>query len=801
MAQPVDWVGPFIENELRAVIAWKQKVKTAKARDDLHSRFGDDGSNFSSEIVPSDLPDEPRLQVSKVSSVNDPVTLVVTDGFTRVKARLSDAAVAVLETEMDEKIDVEMKGDVFSIRQASVISTPMGPSDEHVQLAIKDLAYTYHLRKIVGQPKPIQEREKVVRLLGEITRLRHQQYAVAEDRHESSPDPLSVDTVAGAAHNEQQHTRNVNNTPRSQRTIPQHHSSPPVASQQSSTTQPTIATQVPNRRRPSGPTLLNDGFEIEDGANLDRPVQGGFGVSTRTSSPPSAGPYQSAAPTDSNGKLLSLLRKRKAEALAKSSPPSRAPKLAETHARPHVQASRKELPQASQPDVQAEPVNTRRNSLLLTDPPHSPQARTFPSSLEGHEKSGYTDVPKPQAELGRAPWSEQAISHHAISSGTAPRDCTRRRVPRDQQRLLENASSWLPSLPGQQFPQPNIPIELLTRWNAQVLESAGKQAQPDATTVEIEPTNEQPDHLAAGSPMDASDSSSSETSSEYEEFTASQWPPSNPVSPQQARPNLPPDSTMGSNPKPSPVQSKAYAYRPPSSSNGNSSRPASAQAGQDKHSFGGSSNSATRPLSAHGRQEARAPNSSNEGASRRPSTPRTQHVVPSSNINASPGAAHPLPKRPDWIANGNAVPRVSSAPRSQASVSPAIRPNRRTTNPSQSQNISTPTHSSQTRMNGPLGSSPHQSPLPSQRSERAFQYQGTALSTPKNLPMTNERNELPLGTTPTSVVKATQLNCEDHEEDEMDIEMSVPQPLEQDPALAHRKKRSKFFCDAQRRLW
>ena len=64
MAKPTDWVGPFVERELAAVIDWHKNNK-GRSRE---SRFSDDGSNFRSTARNFSLSDEPLVQITEVKS-------------------------------------------------------------------------------------------------------------------------------------------------------------------------------------------------------------------------------------------------------------------------------------------------------------------------------------------------------------------------------------------------------------------------------------------------------------------------------------------------------------------------------------------------------------------------------------------------------------------------------------------------------------------------------------------------------------------------------------------------------------
>lgn len=123
----------------------------------------------------------------------------------------------------------------------------------------------------------------------------------------------------------------------------------------------------------------------------------------------------------------------------------------------------------------------------------------------------------------------------------------RRKVPANQQLLLNENSSWLPSLPGCHFPRPNVPIELLTKWN-----SAPSPSQRSTAAFNESASHSRDEHSLRASSSTSrrtsreqgkiSPSSSSRSTDDSDEpVDESDWPLSQP----QARPDLPPDSSTG----------------------------------------------------------------------------------------------------------------------------------------------------------------------------------------------------------------------------------------------------------------
>ncbi|RMY38927.1 hypothetical protein D0864_16387, partial [Hortaea werneckii] len=160
----------------------------------------------------------------------------------------------------------------------------------------------------------------------------------------------------------------------------------------------------------------------------------------------------------------------------------------------------------------------------------------------------------------------------------------RRRIPPQQQSLLDRRESWYPSVPGQVFPVPNVPIELLKAWDlaARDTHAQSKEASRgrDLEKVgRVASTVERNDHDGASSASshdrDGEDLDISSSSSSGEELGESQWPASQPTSTKDMssspkRSNLPPDSTgesaggsykpSRSPQKPNHVQSRSMAW-------------------------------------------------------------------------------------------------------------------------------------------------------------------------------------------------------------------------------------------------
>ncbi|TKA72442.1 hypothetical protein B0A55_08003 [Friedmanniomyces simplex] len=449
MAQSLkEWLGAFIATELGAVVAWNessQKVSAVKQEPD--DRFSDDGSNFRSTTSSPALTNDCKVQVLSVVSSERPVVLQLSDGFCCIRATLSERARATLETEIEEKLGVDTTGDVFSPGAVTVISTPYGVPEGHVQLSIDDIQYHYHLRKKLKKSRPIEETPEVSRLLDEIKRIRTAQYDDEEAGGEDEAESQRIQTVHGGVRRAE----------------------PPV-----------IATQVSARKKRPVPSLAMEGFEVEGGVNLARPS-----AAPQVERGKPANQKQEATAGNKSAALLSLLG---------------GPRVTPTEAVRPEQATPK--PAGS---TREQPTNASAEQALKGTPKQTFQHAT--------------------------PRQNRRIAYG------------RQRIPDSQRRLLDRKDSWFPPLPGHQFPFPNVPVELLTTWNAQAAPSASVMLEK-ATQAGAEPitSSSRPISIGSSEPEESS-VVSSEESSEEEEFTSSQWPQSPPL---PKRDILPPDSTVGS---------------------------------------------------------------------------------------------------------------------------------------------------------------------------------------------------------------------------------------------------------------
>lgn len=172
--------------------------------------------------------------------------MVVTDGTTNATALIAKTAANQLReaTGLSLAPDEWSTGDLIDVLESEVVMLP------DFELVIVQLEYQWTWRKRIGQPSPLQDRAGFKKLLADIEEVR-------------DIDPIE---------------RPVRPTPRAAPPPTSSSPAPPSASKQSPqpqsqivpATQPAAAT--PLRRRHHVPTLAEDGFEMETGVNLARPV-------------------------------------------------------------------------------------------------------------------------------------------------------------------------------------------------------------------------------------------------------------------------------------------------------------------------------------------------------------------------------------------------------------------------------------------------------------------------------------------------------------------------------------------------
>ena len=835
-----EWLAAFIATELQAVIDWHSSGAGLESQPD--SRFSDDGSNFRGFVSSPPLSLETKLQLTEILAHDHTALVTLSDGAHSVRASLSKDAIAVLQSEIEEKLGPQTTGDVFAVTAATVTSTPYGGEEGWIQLQIDDIQYAHHLRKTAGNPVPVTQHERVASLLEHITKLRQKQYGDADEVDEEPSSQLAASQVNGTSI---------------------------VPSQ-------TFATQAPaiRKKKSAAPSLMREGFEVNPGINLNRPTVASYATSKRLV--PANG--QAGPSTTKSARLLGLL-----------GGPRAAP-ASEPLALPPTQP-------AEPSRVEVTPQKDVPTALAVVEISIDAAASPALASPSGTADEHADSPPTKKRRVGGLPDSPKRLPYG------------RRKIPEIQQRLLDRKDSWLPSLPGYTYPEPNVPIELLRVWNEK-MKGSGEKGSPVRSSRSVakspsKPASSGAERRIVGQTPAAveTESSDSDTSSD-EPFGASQWSPS----PPPAASALPPDSTMDSDgaasqrhsmhgsPMKAPTASRALRQSPNSLRLLNGSPPARFHGSPNSQSEGPSlaQSSVTRSLPVRsptksGMRPAAHPSDDSPRASgslgpvlkatrrdAKPSThpsdqgspgtptprssfdrrisgasmgssiePKSRQRKPSQQSaeaariphspHESPGSTRPYdsyrsdgsdsqrerpqrrgsrsfaetPRGPRASLSSTHSPRYSdlyrpspSQPHTQWTVGP----------PGTTDTVSPYTRSWDERSTAPKRPTPMRHPLPPRPPPPASDVEtsvtsaqaSSANSTP---PVKHTRS--PNGP-PEMLVKSTQPMVIDHEDtDERDadggedadaMEVDVPRPL-QDPAEAHREKRRQHMRAAQRRTW
>lgn len=388
------------------MIKWKESSRYAPyVKADPDCRFSDDGSNFRCVVGSPPLPADSRVQLLKViSPARESAVVLLSDGQFSIKAILSVEALATLEDELGEKLSVEVKGDVFLIRSATVVSTPYGPEDGHIQLYIDELQYQFNLRRTPHGLPPVAQHDDVRGLFHQISQIRYRQYAEVDSVGDivSGGPQLDADTPKKAAQREGESLTVSGLVP----------SPLPLTG----SSQTAVATQVPlpRKKRRMTPSLAQDGFTIETGVNLALP-SGPLSSATRQENMRNALPNLRQLLQNQNQNCASLSHPRDLTFV---------------------------LDNIDEPDFRNETI------MRKSSPPIS---RPFPAALK-HIATLHGSLPNSI--------QSEDISSFRLRYG-------RRKPPTSQQRLLDQESSWFPPVAGKQFPVPNVPIELLETWSSE----------------------------------------------------------------------------------------------------------------------------------------------------------------------------------------------------------------------------------------------------------------------------------------------------------------------------------------------
>ena len=342
------------------------------------------------------------------------VAVIVSDGETRIRASLSKEMIAILEGEIEGKLDFTTIGDVFKLKQCTVKSTPYGPSDEFIQLFIEDIDYECHFRKLAAATTQIQEVPEIRRLIKLITELRQKEYPVYQDQDEDDP-PESHQPSGSSVLVK---TEVLSNPDRSGEKTPHLTQAHDYHSQK--TPSNLVSQSVTTHRKRRRSSLDEDGRkgpqEVHTQPSNDRsPLH-----------PP---------PMTSTGKetLLNLLRQG----------------------------------QQARPTKTTQPTAVASSPQIINETPiHRSKAAKITPVLPAASQNWHDQNVLAQGRQSISP--VEAIPKEKVAPLSGPPQPSiphgRQKFPENQHKLLRWQSAWIPTLPGHGFPKPNVPIDLLKKW-------------------------------------------------------------------------------------------------------------------------------------------------------------------------------------------------------------------------------------------------------------------------------------------------------------------------------------------------
>lgn len=769
----------------------------------------------------------------------------MSDGDASVLVVLSDSAWDAYDKGIaEERGDEPRKGDLLVCKRLVLVSTPWGPIEERITFRVEELEYAGNIRITIGKPTSLLQRNPIVTLRERIENLALKDHPM-DEAEEGSDDgndeeikeetsvvsAPSGQTDSGASIDVEMETvidTTMNVLPGvvtapslnpydaqteeqgvtgASASLPTHTS--PVVSGSSAQFQidtqinveatqaqaPPPQTRKPIRRNRGGysNSMGREGFETSRGDNLTGPQAPTLRVDHRQGFAP-AQPPEEVKPT--GDKLLELMSKKPGQQPRHRSPEPSAPVSAQQEV-------------AVEEVVVETPAKKKAIATTITSEDRAPKPAQ-PHAVVSGGTQGKRRRPSPTS----------------LESKSAPRRIYR--IPRDQQALLDDQSSWLPPAPGHEFPHPNVPVKLLKLWNQKAELDTGSPSQPSPIAlIERSSGEKSVEELQLEAQADESESASDEPMSE-DEIPWSQSPSRNQV--------LPPDSSaapsssahttrLGSRGGKIPSRDRAKSSTNDLSDTSNSGRGKPTQIGSQRQApkpairashtdgFSAQDKVASQPNSSS-HQNADTPT----GPSRSQATPAVIQTVrqesshqssplpPTSGANASP--VRPHDRRP--LTTPVASQPIPTKPRNSAPLadnhlgpvkaSTQQTPHRRyiPKEPKIGSSFTTPSGAP----TGPRAMREPRRSLPN----RGFHDGSKSTPDPKPLPFGGFYCPQPSGqkkdtslSGPSKTTTPSQASRHDPAGTQAsDMEMSVPRSL---PQTAHRQNRRDYMRDAQRRHW
>lgn len=97
----------------------------------------------------------------------------MSDSYTSIQATFASSTVRAYISEYRKRITADTVGGIIGIAQYEVVATHLGPRQSSVTLLVQDLQFRgCQSSPTFGQPEPIQERQRVVQLVGQLRELK-----------------------------------------------------------------------------------------------------------------------------------------------------------------------------------------------------------------------------------------------------------------------------------------------------------------------------------------------------------------------------------------------------------------------------------------------------------------------------------------------------------------------------------------------------------------------------------------------------------------------------------------------------
>ncbi|MCJ1471942.1 hypothetical protein MMC13_000584 [Lambiella insularis] len=163
------WLWPEIEPALDRVLQWKAGVLGVS-----QSEIEDDDSNLRIPI-PTNTRSNSCVQIVKFLTFQHSVQVVLSDTQTSISATISSRAVEIFGEKYKKRVTDGTQGGIIQLLHFEVVATHHGPKPDQLTLRIQDFKpLGSDGSGVFGNPKPIEQRNRVQEFLEELKTLRGQ---------------------------------------------------------------------------------------------------------------------------------------------------------------------------------------------------------------------------------------------------------------------------------------------------------------------------------------------------------------------------------------------------------------------------------------------------------------------------------------------------------------------------------------------------------------------------------------------------------------------------------------------------